>query len=95
MEYISVIKDGEHAHGYCLEVLMTDVDIETEHRYLRLPHPRTGQPQLYLSYTTASETQQILEVVKINCSQRRTWFIGESGIDSMSYPLAFFIHVLK
>ncbi|WVQ84931.1 hypothetical protein IAT38_007094 [Cryptococcus sp. DSM 104549] len=66
MEYISVIKE--------------DVDLSKNHRYLRLPHPRTEQPQLYLPYKTPAEEDVILEMVKINGSHRRTWFVGEGGI---------------
>ncbi|WWC64461.1 uncharacterized protein I303_107071 [Kwoniella dejecticola CBS 10117] len=77
MEYISVIKD--------------DVDLSKSHKYLRLPHPRTGQPQLYLPYVDARGQETILEVIKLNGSQRRTWFIGESGIDAgnilLHYPI--------
>ncbi|WWD03580.1 hypothetical protein V865_001634 [Kwoniella europaea PYCC6329] len=73
MEYISVIKD--------------DVDLSKSHRYLRLPHPRTGQPQLYLPNGESS----ILEVIKLNGSQRRTWFTGDNTIDAgnmlIHYPI--------
>jgi hypothetical protein len=70
------------------DLTRTDLDISHEHRYLRLPHPRTGLPQLYLPYTSPDGTQKISEVVKINCSHRRTWFIGTSEIDSMSHPFS-------
>ncbi|WWD19530.1 hypothetical protein CI109_103991 [Kwoniella shandongensis] len=77
MDYISIVKD--------------DVDLSKSNRYLRLPHPRTGQAQLYLPYTTSTGIESVLEVVKINGSHRRTWFIGESGIDAGSilihYPI--------
>ncbi|WWC91594.1 uncharacterized protein L201_006540 [Kwoniella dendrophila CBS 6074] len=77
MEYISVIKD--------------DVDLSKSHKYLRLPHPRTGQPQLYLPYVNSAGHETILETVKINGSQRRTWFIGDNGIDAgnilVHYPI--------
>ncbi|WVR07781.1 hypothetical protein IAU60_004824 [Kwoniella sp. DSM 27419] len=77
MEYISIIKD--------------DVDLSTSHRYLRLPHPRTGQAQLYLPYSDPSGQQNVLEVVKVNGAHRRTWFVGDSGIDAGSilvhYPI--------
>ncbi|KAK8853116.1 hypothetical protein IAR55_003817 [Kwoniella newhampshirensis] len=77
MDYISIVKD--------------DVDLSGPNRYLRLPHPRTGQAQLYLPYTRSCGGENILEVVKINGSHRRTWFIGESGIDAgtilVHYPI--------
>lgn len=62
---------------------IVDVDLGQQHRYLRLPHPRTAQPQLYLSYNShGGET--VVEVVKVNCAHRRTWFIGDSRIDGQS-----------
>jgi ribonuclease H2 subunit B len=50
-----------------------------------------GQAQLYLPYTKGSN-EGLLEVVRINCAHRRTWFIGDSTIDSAfrsldSYPI--------
>lgn len=70
--------------GQCLlKVHSPDVDLSKEHRYIRLPHPRTGLPQLYLPYT-AHGRENILEVVKINCAHRRTWFIGDSKVASSS-----------
>lgn len=69
---------------------MTDVDLAQQHRYLRLPHPRTVLPQLYLAYTSSTSGKDVLvEVVKINCAQRRTWFIGDSKIDG-GLPIAPF-----
>ncbi|WRT70336.1 uncharacterized protein IL334_007334 [Kwoniella shivajii] len=77
MEYISILKD--------------DVDLSKSHRYLRLPHPRTGQPQLYLPHTSSAGKESILETVKISGSQRRTWFKGDHGIDAgtilVHYPV--------
>ncbi|WWC71895.1 uncharacterized protein I206_105854 [Kwoniella pini CBS 10737] len=77
MEYISVIKD--------------DVDLSKSQRYLRIPHSRTGQAQLYLPYTNSDGQESILELIKLNGSQRRTWFIGDSGIDAgnilVHYPM--------
>jgi hypothetical protein len=76
---------GQRSSRLSGELINADIDISSEHRYIRLPHPRTGQAQLYLPYTSSSDkTQKVLEVVKINCSQRRTWFLGDSGIDSTS-----------
>ncbi|TYJ58445.1 hypothetical protein B9479_000651 [Cryptococcus floricola] len=77
MDYISIIKD--------------DVDLSQGHQYLRLPHPRSGAPQLYLPYTTPSGQDCVLEAAKLNGASRRTWFVGESGIDAASilvhYPV--------
>jgi hypothetical protein len=45
------------------------------HRYLRLPHPRTGRPGLYLPVTsTHSKDVQILEVQSIDPERKRSWF---------------------
>ncbi|WVQ73094.1 hypothetical protein IAR50_002657 [Cryptococcus sp. DSM 104548] len=77
MDYVSIIKD--------------DVDLSQGHQYLRLPHPRSGAPQLYLPYATPSGQDSVLEAAKLNGASRRTWFIGESGIDAASilvhYPV--------
>lgn len=43
-----------------------------------------GEPQLYLPYITAAGQDVVLEAAKLNGSQRRTWFIGDSGIDGAS-----------
>lgn len=43
-----------------------------------------GEAQLYLPYTTAAGQDVVLEAAKLNGSQRRTWFIGDSGIDGAS-----------
>jgi len=40
----------------------------------------TGAPQLYLP---SSGSDRIYEVVKVNESKRRTWFIGDDSIDGM------------
>ncbi|WVW86043.1 hypothetical protein I302_108081 [Kwoniella bestiolae CBS 10118] len=73
MEYISIIKD--------------DVNLSNSHKYLRIPHPRTGQPQLYLPNGESS----VMEVIKLNGSQRRSWLIGDNTIDAgnmlIHYPI--------
>lgn len=43
-----------------------------------------GEPQLYLPYVTAAGQDVVLEAARLNGSQRRTWFIGDSGIDGAS-----------
>ncbi|CAK9779475.1 hypothetical protein CC85DRAFT_288554 [Cutaneotrichosporon oleaginosum] len=57
-EYIAILPDAVDASA---------------HTYLRLPHPRTGAPQLYLPTPTS-----ICEVSKVSGAQGRTWFIGDS-----------------
>ena len=49
------------------------------HRYLRLPHPRNGNPGLYL-VTRAGETEAILEVQSVSPERERSWFYGEQVI---------------
>ncbi|AAW45309.1 hypothetical protein CNBH3810 [Cryptococcus deneoformans B-3501A] len=74
-----------------VSVLPQDIDLSSSHQYLRIPHPRTGEAQLYLPYTTAAGQDVVLEAAKLNGSQRRTWFIGDSGIDAgamlVHYPI--------
>ncbi|KGB76950.1 hypothetical protein CNBG_2788 [Cryptococcus deuterogattii R265] len=74
-----------------ISLLPQDVDLSSSHQYLRIPHPRTGEPQLYLPYVTAAGQDVVLEVARLNGSQRRTWFIGDSGIDAgtmlVHYPI--------
>jgi len=80
-EYISVLPEGNFP---CLSLLT--IGIDSEQRYLRLPHPRTGKlslcseltpgaPQLYLPYDRG-----ICEVVKVSGARGRTWFIGDDTL---------------
>jgi ribonuclease H2 subunit B len=43
----------------------------------------SGQPQLYIPYTSSSGAEAIVEVCKVGGAgvKRRTWFIGDSTID--------------
>ncbi|KAL1408621.1 hypothetical protein Q8F55_005434 [Vanrija albida] len=59
-EYIAVIKEDL---------------LDARGEYLRLPHPRTGQPQLYLSHPDGAG---LSEVTKVSGAQGRTWFIGDT-----------------
>ncbi|ORX40686.1 ribonuclease H2, subunit B [Kockovaella imperatae] len=65
-----------------VSLIPNDVDLSRSHPYLRLPHPRTGSPQLYLPYVSPEGKETVLEAVKLNGSKRRTWFIGDSQIDA-------------
>ncbi|WOO82953.1 uncharacterized protein LOC62_04G006433 [Vanrija pseudolonga] len=58
-EYIAVIKEDL---------------LHTRAEYLRLPHPRTGQPQLYVPHADGS----LSEVSKVSGAHGRTWFIGDT-----------------
>ncbi|GMK58325.1 hypothetical protein CspeluHIS016_0503570 [Cutaneotrichosporon spelunceum] len=58
-EYIAVLPDG--------------IDSTASHTYLRLPHPRSGAPQLYLPTPTG-----LCEVSKLTGSRGRTWFVGDN-----------------
>ncbi|ORY26709.1 ribonuclease H2, subunit B [Naematelia encephala] len=69
-----------------ISILPQDLNFSGEYKYLRLPHPRTGNPQLYLPHGNA-----ILEVQKISGAKRRTWFVGDEKIDAgtilVHYPI--------
>lgn len=47
------------------------------HRYLKLPHPRTGALNLYL---VQDEEGKILEIQAINPERKRSWFYGDQII---------------
>ena len=43
MEYISIIPSGAtYLCDVLVALIMADLDLTREYRYLRLPHPRTG-----------------------------------------------------
>ncbi|GAA6032627.1 hypothetical protein JCM8097_004849 [Rhodosporidiobolus ruineniae] len=48
-------------------------------RFLRLPHPRTQQPALFVPYQPTSDTDGLLEVqkVELNADKQRCWFIDQ------------------
>ncbi|GAA5964105.1 hypothetical protein JCM8115_005342 [Rhodotorula mucilaginosa] len=70
-------------------ILPTDVPLEASEsscsssRFLRLPHPRTNQPALFLPYSrtghSASGPDAVLEVQRISpdADKQRCWFIGQ------------------
>ncbi|EIW72256.1 hypothetical protein M231_04940 [Tremella mesenterica] len=74
-------------------VINEQVDLSKSCQYLRLPHPRTGQPQLYLPTTSCSNSGSrivtndeeperyygLVQVVRFN--KGRTWFILPDTID--------------
>lgn len=54
-------------------------------QFLRLPHPRTGLPSLFLLHDqhaqdNITKTSSLLEVQAISPTNARTWFIGEEVI---------------
>ncbi|KIM91894.1 hypothetical protein PILCRDRAFT_809883 [Piloderma croceum F 1598] len=53
-------------------------------RFLRLPHPRTGVPSLFLPYetTTSLELQEtrIVEAQAVTPTNARSWFLGEQEV---------------
>jgi len=53
-------------------------------RFLRLPHPRTGVPSLFLPYETTSSLEWkksgILEVQAVAPTNARSWFLGEHEV---------------
>jgi len=50
--------------------------------FLRLPHPRTGIPSLFLPYekSKSSERTGILEVQAVAPTNSRSWFLGEKEV---------------
>ncbi|KAK0212859.1 hypothetical protein DFS33DRAFT_74956 [Desarmillaria ectypa] len=49
-------------------------------RFIRLLHPRTGLPCLFLPYNRPSQTTQILEVQGVSPTSARSWTLGEEII---------------
>ncbi|KAI0329441.1 hypothetical protein GY45DRAFT_1325065 [Cubamyces sp. BRFM 1775] len=49
-------------------------------RFLRLPHPRTGIPALFLPHETPT-TSTILEVQAVSPPNRRSWFMEEEVVE--------------
>ncbi|KAG6333383.1 hypothetical protein ID866_5701 [Astraeus odoratus] len=73
-------------------VLQLDADTELQDpiRFLRLPHPRTGHPTLFLPRqpkTDASGKQSsvILEVQAVAPPASRSWFVGEEVVSGRSH----------
>ncbi|KAI6000491.1 ribonuclease H2, subunit B [Pisolithus albus] len=54
------------------------------HRFLRLPHPRTGLPSLFLPYQlrdgSDARSSAILEVQTVAPPDTRSWFVGEEVV---------------
>lgn len=54
------------------------------HRFLRLPHPRTGLPSLFLPYQlrdgSDATSPAILEVQTVAPPDTRSWFVGEEVV---------------
>ncbi|KAG7446298.1 uncharacterized protein BT62DRAFT_931747 [Guyanagaster necrorhizus] len=49
-------------------------------RFIRLLHPRTGLPCLFLSYNQSPQATQILEVQGVSPINARSWTLGEEVI---------------
>ncbi|EPQ57284.1 hypothetical protein GLOTRDRAFT_115274 [Gloeophyllum trabeum ATCC 11539] len=64
-----------------LDSLSAQLDGAQSHQFLRLPHPRTGIPSLFLPYPqhsgTSSARWSILEVQAVSPPNERSWFMGE------------------
>ncbi|KAL0956384.1 hypothetical protein HGRIS_002531 [Hohenbuehelia grisea] len=83
MVHITVLPDG------VLQTLALQLDpqsadqLQSALRFLKLPHPRTGIPCLFLlhkSGNTSSPKEAILEVQMIDPPNSRSWFVGEEVI---------------
>ncbi|CAL1707637.1 unnamed protein product [Somion occarium] len=63
-------------------LMKLDGDVEASSlRFLRLPHPRTGIPSLFLPYKSSSrQTTTILEVQAIVPPNERSWIMSEGTI---------------
>lgn len=64
----------------------TELAPQQPHRYLKLPHPRTGALNLYL---VRDEEAKILEVQAINPERKRSWFYGDEIISGEWLALIF------
>ncbi|KAJ7602260.1 ribonuclease H2, subunit B [Roridomyces roridus] len=53
---------------------------QTPSRFLRLPHPRTGVPSLFLPYSLQNERDAILEVQAVSPANPRSWFVGQEVV---------------
>ncbi|KII92761.1 hypothetical protein PLICRDRAFT_51117 [Plicaturopsis crispa FD-325 SS-3] len=49
-------------------------------QFLRLPHPRTGVPSLFLPYRNKQQSVTVLEVQAITPPNARSWFMGNEVI---------------
>jgi hypothetical protein len=64
----------------------TELAPQQPHRYLKLPHPRTGALNLYL---VRDEEAKILEIQAINPERKRSWFYGDEIISGEWLALIF------
>ncbi|GAA5876320.1 hypothetical protein JCM16303_007099 [Sporobolomyces ruberrimus] len=76
-KHISILPD-------CVPLCASDGSVSSS-RFLRLPHPRTCQPALFLPYkreADASTTDGILEVSKIqlDADKQRSWFLEQEVV---------------
>ncbi|KAJ3555767.1 hypothetical protein NM688_g2389 [Phlebia brevispora] len=67
-----------------LDTLLAQLSATEEQRglrFLRLPHPRTGIPSLYLPYQTSQTNKScIAEVQTIDPPNKRSWFMSDNAI---------------
>ncbi|EIN11896.1 hypothetical protein PUNSTDRAFT_111911 [Punctularia strigosozonata HHB-11173 SS5] len=64
-----------------LDALAVKLDSETALRFLRLPHPRTGIPSLFLPYVPLGQSKHtILEVQAVAPPNPRSWFMSEGEV---------------
>ncbi|KAF5370784.1 hypothetical protein D9758_001908 [Tetrapyrgos nigripes] len=58
-----------------LDAICAGLDSREEGRFIRLPHPRTGHPCLFMVPKFSPKT--ILEIQAVDATNPRSWFVGE------------------
>ncbi|KLO16903.1 hypothetical protein SCHPADRAFT_913867 [Schizopora paradoxa] len=67
-----------------IESLSTQLEAQDNHgHFLRLPHPRTGLPTLFLhNQSSGTQTSSIVEVQMVSPDAGRSWFLGQNEVIS-------------
>ncbi|KAK7053469.1 hypothetical protein VNI00_004095 [Paramarasmius palmivorus] len=70
--------------------------------FIRLPHPRTGLPSLFLPSDTTAHGSSILELQQVTPPNARSWFVGNEVVSDGKLlflvpidPAFLLIHILK
>ncbi|EKM54493.1 uncharacterized protein PHACADRAFT_123606 [Phanerochaete carnosa HHB-10118-sp] len=59
---------------------LTEAGTHQNLRFLRLPHPRTGVPSLFLPYAKPDGRTSIMEVQTVAPPNERSWFLSEGQV---------------
>ncbi|ESK96583.1 ribonuclease h2 subunit b [Moniliophthora roreri MCA 2997] len=69
---------------------------------IRLPHPRTGLPALFLPFNSAAHASSISELQQVTPPNARSWFVGDEVVADGKLlffvpvdPAFLLIHILK